>query len=179
MTEIKEPTQGDNQKTLGKLKKENENLRRRIKELQKENSLLKEKLYRSEEKSIVTKEEKKPLKLFKKQKKEDAPDTPKTPKKADVKDSPKKQKAPDVSKGMDLEVSSDFGAPNVPLRSKYKTIINGDSRRMCPSCDNTQHKFIYEETDKTHIIMDYPRIYGKKFKCGKCGQEWRVPVVLE
>ena len=55
MTEIKEPTQGDNQKTLGKLKKENENLRRRIKELQKENSLLKEKLYSSEEKSIVTK----------------------------------------------------------------------------------------------------------------------------
>lgn len=167
MTEIKEPTQGDNGKTLGKLKKENENLRRRIKELQKENSLLKEKLSVREKKSIVPEVEKKPLKLFKKQKK------------ADVKDSPKKQKAPDVSKGMDLEVSSDFGAPNVPLRSKYKTIMNGDSRRMCPSCDNTQHKFIYEEKDKTHIIMDYPRIYGKKFKCGKCGQEWRVPVVLE
>ncbi|GAG81005.1 unnamed protein product [marine sediment metagenome] len=57
--------------------------------------------------------------------------------------------------------------------------MDGESRRMCPSCDNTQHKFIYEETDKTHIMMDYPRIYGKKYKCGQCGTEWRVPVSLE
>jgi len=164
MTEIKESTKGDNQKTLGKLKKENENLRRRIKELQKENSLLKEKLYESDEKSIGPKEDKKPLKLFKKQKKGVASDAP------------KKQKATVISKTKDLEVSSDLGAQSVPLSSKYKTIMEGESRRRCPSCDNSQHKFIYEEKDKTHIIMDYPRLYGKKYKCGICGSEWKVPI---
>ncbi|KKK44658.1 hypothetical protein LCGC14_0870350 [marine sediment metagenome] len=60
-----------------------------------------------------------------------------------------------------------------------KPIVEGTSRRECPACGNTQHKSIYEETDKTHVIMDYPRIYGKKSKCGKCGTEWRVPVILE
>ncbi len=176
MTEIKEPPQGDNEKTLEKLKNENTDLRGRIKKLQKENSLLKEKLSAKEKKPSVPREEKKPsvpkeektsLKLFKKQKK------------AEVPDSSKKPKGSKVSKRRDIEVSSEFETPNSPFSSKYKIIIDGDSRRMCPSCDNTDHKFIYEETDKTNMIMDYPRIYGKKYKCGKCGQEWRVPVVLE
>ena len=29
------------------------------------------------------------------------------------------------------------------------------------------------KTIKTNIINDYPRFYGKKFRCGRCGQEWR------
>jgi hypothetical protein len=32
---------------------------------------------------------------------------------------------------------------------------------------------IHESTDKTNIILDYPKMYGKKFKCGECGTEWR------
>ena len=173
MTEIKDPNQGDIEKTLEKLKNENVDLRRRIKELQKENSVLKEKLSASEDILIIPEVEKKPkvekkaLKLFKKQKKEEVLDLSKEP------------EISDVSKGMDLEVSAEFETPNTPLKSKYKTIITGDSRRMCPTCDNTRHNLIYEETDKTHILMDYPRIYGKKYKCGECGQEWRISVSLE
>ncbi len=34
--------------------------------------------------------------------------------------------------------------------------------------------FIHEEIDKTNIIMAYPRIYGKKYKCGVCGTQWKV-----
>lgn len=173
MTEIKDTNQGD---TIEKLRSENADLRKRIKKLQKENASLRDKLSASEEKPVitkvekdlpVTKEEKKPLKLFKKQKKAELPESKEKPEKAVI------------SKGKNLEIPSEFDSPSVPLSSKYKTIINGDSRRMCPKCDNTQHKLIYEETDKTHIIMDYPRIYGKKYKCGECGQEWRVPVSLE
>jgi hypothetical protein len=32
---------------------------------------------------------------------------------------------------------------------------------------------IHESTDKGNIISDYPRVYGKKYRCGKCGVEWR------
>jgi len=164
MTEIKDATQGDNEE---KLKNENADLRKRIKKLQKENASLREKLSLSEGKPLATKVEKKPLKLFKKQKKEELPEPKKKPAKSVV------------SKEKNLEVPPEFASPSVPLSSKYKTIMDGDSRRMCPSCDNSHHKSIYEEIDKTHIMMDYPRIYGKKFKCGNCGQEWRVPVSLE
>jgi len=43
-------------------------------------------------------------------------------------------------------------------------------RRRCPSCgDQTS---IHEVIDKKLILMDYPRIYGKKKYCGSCGLEW-------
>jgi len=161
MTEIGESPQGDSEKTIERLKNENADLRKRVKELQKENVSLRAKLSYSEEIAPVTIEEKKTLKLFKKQKKKQL-----------------SEKSID-SKEMDLDMSSEFKSPSVPLSTTHKSIIEGDSRRMCPSCDNTQRPFIYEETDKTHIIMDYPRIYGKKFKCGKCGQEWRIPTSIE
>jgi hypothetical protein len=164
MTEIKESSSGEN---LEKLKNENSDLRRRIKELQKENASLREKLSHTKKESPIPDEEKKPLKLFKKQKNKELPD------------STKGVEEPAVSKEMDLEITSEFESPSVPLSTRHKSIIDGHSRRMCPSCDNTRHQFIYEETDKTHILMDYPRIYGKKYKCGECGQEWRVPVSLE
>ena len=167
MTEIKESTSGDNEKTIEKLKNENADLRRKLKELQKKNASLREKLSYSEEKPLGTIEEKKPLKLFKKQKKKE------------LSDSSKGQDESVVSKETDLEITSDFDTPSVPLSTMHKSIMEGDSRRMCPSCDNNQHKFIYEEKDKTHILMDYPRIYGKKYKCGNCGAEWRLPVALE
>jgi hypothetical protein len=44
-------------------------------------------------------------------------------------------------------------------------------RRKCPSCgDQTS---IHEVNDKSQVIMDYPRIYGKKKYCGICGFEWK------
>ena len=53
------------------------------------------------------------------------------------------------------------------------TIEKSDGRRRCPSCNEENKYMIHEETDKTVIIMDYPRVYGKKWKCGKCGTIWR------
>ena len=176
MTEIKEPPQGDDEKIIEQLKNENAGLRKKLKVLQIENASLRKKLASREEKPPVTIEEKKPqvtieekksLKLFKKQKKKE------------LTDSTEGKEESVVSKEKNLEITSDFDSPSVPLSTKYKTIMNGDSRRMCPSCDNTRHNLIYEETDKTHILMDYPRIYGKKFKCGACGQEWRIPTSLD
>ncbi len=161
MTEIRESPQGDSEKTIERLKNDIADLRKRVKELQKENVSLRDKLSHSEELATVPVEEKKSLKLFKKQKKKQL------------------SEKSVVSKEMDLDMSSAFESPSVPLSSKYRTIMDGESRRMCPSCDNTDHKFIYEETDKTHILMDYPRIYGKRYKCGKCGTLWRVPMSLE
>jgi regulator of replication initiation timing len=161
MTEIRESPQGDSEKTIERLKNDIADLRKRVKELQKENVSLRDKLSHSEELATVPIEEKKSLKLFKKQKKKQL------------------SEKSVVSKEMDLDMSSAFESPSVPLSTTHKSIMEGDSRRMCPSCDNNRRQFIYEETDKTHILMDYPRIYGKKFKCGSCGQEWRLPVSLE
>ncbi|MFX0002757.1 MAG: hypothetical protein ACFE9C_11065 [Candidatus Hodarchaeota archaeon] len=48
---------------------------------------------------------------------------------------------------------------------------NSIGRRRCPSCgDETS---IHEVIDKSIILMDYPRIYGKKKYCGLCGYEWK------
>jgi DNA repair exonuclease SbcCD ATPase subunit len=48
-----------------------------------------------------------------------------------------------------------------------------DGRRKCPICGNQNHRLIREVEDKTKIISAYPRMYGKKYKCGQCGAEWR------
>lgn len=160
MTEINDSFPEEKDITIESLQKENAGLRQKIKELQRENVSLREKLTFSEQNQPVFIEEKKPLKLFKEQKEIEI-------------------QQPNILEERDLEISSEFESPSVPISSTHKTIIEGHSRRMCPSCDNTQHQSIYEEIDKTHIIMNYPRIYGKKYKCGKCGQEWRVPTSLE
>ncbi|MFW9902150.1 MAG: hypothetical protein ACFFDY_12870 [Candidatus Thorarchaeota archaeon] len=47
------------------------------------------------------------------------------------------------------------------------------TRRKCPKCGEENKNMIHESTDKTNIINDYPRVYGKKYRCGRCGQEWR------
>jgi len=49
-----------------------------------------------------------------------------------------------------------------------------DSKRKCPKCGNQRKALIHEELDKNNIIMSYPRMYGKKYRCGECGSEWRV-----
>ncbi|MFX1419770.1 MAG: hypothetical protein ACFE9N_12695 [Promethearchaeota archaeon] len=63
---------------------------------------------------------------------------------------------------------------NEPLSSKNNSVVvieNSIGRRKCPSCgDETS---IHEITDKSIILMDYPRIYGKKKYCGLCGFEWK------
>jgi len=66
--------------------------------------------------------------------------------------------------------SEDSPTPSV---QDSKKIIEETVRRKCPTCFNTNKKFIREFTDKSNIIMQYPRIYGKKFKCGICRTEWK------
>ena len=53
------------------------------------------------------------------------------------------------------------------------TIEKSEGRRKCPSCGEENKYMIHEEIDKTQIIMDYPKVYGKRWKCGKCGTVWR------
>ncbi|TXT67097.1 MAG: hypothetical protein BAJALOKI1v1_180002 [Promethearchaeota archaeon] len=53
------------------------------------------------------------------------------------------------------------------------TVEKFEGRRICPKCGEENPQMIHESTDKTNIIMDYPRIYSKKYKCGRCGTEWR------
>ena len=52
-------------------------------------------------------------------------------------------------------------------------IEKSDGRRKCPKCGEDNKNMIHESVDKGHIISDYPRVYGKKYRCGKCGAEWR------
>ena len=53
------------------------------------------------------------------------------------------------------------------------TIEKVEGRRKCPSCGEENKSMIHESTDRTNIISDYPRMYGLKYRCGKCGTEWR------
>jgi predicted RNA-binding Zn-ribbon protein involved in translation (DUF1610 family) len=48
---------------------------------------------------------------------------------------------------------------------------NTVGRKKCPNCGNDGR--IHEVDDKSVILMDYPKIYGKKNCCSQCGFEWR------
>ena len=55
---------------------------------------------------------------------------------------------------------------------KDETNQDSTCRRKCPKCGNDDKNMIHESIDKKNIISDYPRVYGKKCKCGKCGNIW-------
>ncbi|TKJ24217.1 MAG: hypothetical protein CEE43_00610 [Promethearchaeota archaeon Loki_b32] len=71
-----------------------------------------------------------------------------------------------------------FSQDVVPLEMGKGKILQGVSRRECPKCGNNNKPLIREILDKTHLICDYPRMYGKKYHCGECGVEWRVPIEM-
>jgi len=48
-----------------------------------------------------------------------------------------------------------------------------EGRRLCPICDNENWYKIHETIDRTDIICDYPKIYGKKYTCSGCGTVWK------
>ncbi len=52
-------------------------------------------------------------------------------------------------------------------------VQKGSGRLTCPKCGNVTRNMIRETDDPTHIVMDYPLIYGKKYHCGICGTWWR------
>jgi len=75
----------------------------------------------------------------------------------------------------ELKVTSASGAaPGIPgSRDDLLTIEKSEGRRKCPNCGNDNKLLIHESVDKGNIILDYPRMYGKKYRCGECGLEWR------
>ncbi|MFX1500169.1 MAG: hypothetical protein ACFFDH_04295 [Promethearchaeota archaeon] len=76
-------------------------------------------------------------------------------------------------------VSESIFSEKIPTLEMHKgEIMVGDSRRECPKCGNKNKLLIRETVDKAHLICDYPRMYGKKYHCGDCGIEWRVPLEM-
>jgi len=50
---------------------------------------------------------------------------------------------------------------------------SNERRKICPRCGNKNLSQIREIDDKTNLISAYYRLYGKKYKCGRCGNEWK------
>jgi len=73
------------------------------------------------------------------------------------------------------KVSASSAGPGIPgsIDDSILTIEKHEGRRRCPKCDIEDKLMIHETIDKSNIILDYPRVYGKKYKCGQCGIEWR------
>jgi hypothetical protein len=71
--------------------------------------------------------------------------------------------------------TSSSAAPGIPGQegNDILTIEKSEGRRKCPRCGEESKNMIHESVDKGNIILDYPRMYGKKYKCGSCGCEWR------
>jgi len=64
-------------------------------------------------------------------------------------------------------------AASVSKEPEITVIETAGGRRTCPNCGNQNLRLIHEVIDKSKLISVYPRMYGKKFKCGQCGIEWR------
>lgn len=66
-------------------------------------------------------------------------------------------------------------APGIPgqVDDRILSVDKQEGRRVCPKCGQDRKHMIHESIDKSNIILDYPRMYGKKYKCGSCGCEWR------
>ena len=148
----KNPTLIEYEKLIEDLMKENETLKNNIIDLEEQIKLYKG-IADSIEEVPESKEVKKPAKLFKKSRKKE------------------EIKAPVDKKE---EVIVDSQVFKEPPKRATPSIIESTSRRECPVCGNTKKAFIQEIVDRTRLISDYPRMYGKKLKCGSCGQEWRV-----
>ncbi|MFX0011832.1 MAG: hypothetical protein ACFE9R_16070 [Candidatus Hermodarchaeota archaeon] len=73
------------------------------------------------------------------------------------------------------ETSASSAGPGIPgsKDNSILTIEKPEGRRRCPKCGIEDNLMIHESIDKSNIILDYPRVYGKKYKCGECGIEWR------
>lgn len=86
-----------------------------------------------------------------------------------------KEVTPEEVKEEISEVRASGAAPGIPGKtdSSILTVDHIEGRRKCPECGNDNPLMIHESVDKGNIILDYPRMYGKKYRCGECGVEWR------
>ncbi|MFX0075012.1 MAG: hypothetical protein ACFE96_06185 [Candidatus Hermodarchaeota archaeon] len=82
---------------------------------------------------------------------------------------------PDEIKSEIDQISASSAGPGIPgsVDDSILTIEKPEGRRKCPKCGIEDKLMIHESVDKSNIILDYPRVYGKKYKCGSCGIEWR------
>jgi len=73
------------------------------------------------------------------------------------------------------EVRASAAAPGIPGKTDTSilTIEKIEGRRRCPECETDDPHMIHESVDKSNVILDYPRVYGKKYLCGNCGVQWR------
>jgi hypothetical protein len=74
------------------------------------------------------------------------------------------------------EVKASGAAPGIPgkIDASILTVEKMEgTRRKCPECGTDDPHMIHESVDKSNIVLDYPRVYGKKFLCGSCGCVWR------
>ncbi|MBY8992196.1 MAG: hypothetical protein KGD58_15735 [Candidatus Lokiarchaeota archaeon] len=149
--------------TIDKLKTENEELKKRIYDLEKENSLLKGRISKLEEKPYEL-EQITPVK----------PTPTYTPVTSMETEEIEAISVTESFNEPEVEIAFDIHAPVPTLGGGDKPIIEGYSRRICPHCDNNRQMSIQEKIDKKNILMQYPRIYGKKYVCGLCGTNWVV-----
>ncbi|MHA1670729.1 MAG: hypothetical protein ACTSV5_09135 [Promethearchaeota archaeon] len=86
-----------------------------------------------------------------------------------------KEVTPEEIKAEIKATSASSASPGIPgaKDDSILTIEKTEGRRVCPKCGNEHKESIHESVDKSNIILDYPRVYGKKYKCGQCGIEWR------
>lgn len=73
----------------------------------------------------------------------------------------------------DLDLTSVSEPEDTSLKNEMLKEESVIRKKTCPNCGNTNKAQIREFDDKTKIIYTYPRIYGKMYRCGQCGTEWR------
>ncbi|MCJ7648414.1 MAG: hypothetical protein MUP85_07360, partial [Candidatus Lokiarchaeota archaeon] len=82
---------------------------------------------------------------------------------------------PEAIKAEIKATSASSASPGIPgaMDDSLLTIEKSEGRRVCPKCGNEHKLSIHESTDKSNVILDYPRVYGLKYRCGLCSAEWR------
>jgi len=102
--------------------------------------------------------------------------------KSEVKEVTPEEIKPEVKEVTPADIKADISqvkasgaAPGIPgrLDTSILTVETPEGRRKCPECGIDDPHMIHESVDKSNIILDYPRVYGKKFTCGQCGVLWR------
>ncbi|MHA2287913.1 MAG: hypothetical protein ACXABG_03915 [Promethearchaeota archaeon] len=73
------------------------------------------------------------------------------------------------------DVSASSAGPGIPGQVDHSilTVEKPEGRRRCPKCGTEDKSMIHESVDKSNIILDYPRVYGKMYHCGECATDWR------
>ncbi len=161
MVDKKSQTLKENEKTIEELKIENDLLKNQLVQKEHEKEILETKIDElireiAQNREIILEQEKTQIKETS------------SKKKAEIQG----KKVKKAKKKEDSKVTEEF-KPDGRIAAKDK-IVEGTSRRKCPICGNSNTHLIREVTDKSIIILDYPKVYGKKFVCGECGANWRV-----